>query len=335
MVSQQERIAGGLYGLLVGDALGVPYEFYEAEELPVYEEIEMEPPSGFRKTYPRVAAGTWSDDGAQALCLMYSLLRHGMFSLKAYSDALLSWYEDGFWAVDGVVFDVGIQTANALGAYKRGISAKDCGWINPEGKGNGALMRVLPLALWHFVQGDTDPEKRNRELVRDAHSQCLITHGNLCNQVCSALYCLVAQALLEGMEAREAIQEGVHALRSIYREEPEYERELEWSVRPDIPWEGKGTGYVVDCLRSAFMTLEQASDYEDAVKRAILLGHDTDTTACVTGGLAGIRYGLQGIPKRWLKALKEREKVEHLLGLLFHKEEQGQEICQCRSEPPS
>lgn len=313
---QRERIAGGLYGLLVGDALGVPYEFYEANELPVYEKIEMTPPAGFQKTYPRIAAGTWSDDGAQALCLMDSLLKQGKFSLKAYSDALLAWYEEGFRAVGGVVFDVGIQTANALNAYKRGIPATDCGLMNPEGKGNGALMRVLPLALWHFVQEDTDLEKRSRELVRDAHSQCQITHGHLCNQVCCALYCLAAQGLLEGKEARETIQEGVCALRSIYREQPEYERELEWSVRPDIPWEGRGTGYVVDCLRSAFMILEQASDYEDAIKRAVLLGNDTDTTACVTGGLAGIRYGLRKIPERWLNALKEREKVEVLLAQL-------------------
>ena len=185
-------------------------------------------------------------------------------STKAYSDALLAWYEEGFWAVGGVVFDVGIQTADALNAYKRGIPATDCGLMNPEGKGNGALMRVLPLALWHFVQEDTDLEKRSRELVRDAHSQCQITHGHLCNQVCCALYCLAAQRLLEGKEAREAIQEGVCVLRSIYREQPEYERELEWSIRPDLPWEGRGTGYVVDCLRSAFMILEQTSDYEDA-----------------------------------------------------------------------
>ena len=73
----QAAIAGGLYGLLVGDALGVPYEFYEAKELPVYEKIEMTPPARFQKTYPRIATGTWSDDGAQALCLMDSLLKHG------------------------------------------------------------------------------------------------------------------------------------------------------------------------------------------------------------------------------------------------------------------
>lgn len=48
--SHRERVAGGLYGLLIGDALGVPYEFYEAEELPSYEKLDMVPPFGFRKT---------------------------------------------------------------------------------------------------------------------------------------------------------------------------------------------------------------------------------------------------------------------------------------------
>lgn len=65
------------------------------------------------------------------------------------------------------------------------------------------------------------------------------------------------------------------------------------------------------------MILEQASDYEEAVKRDVLLGNDTDTTACVTGGLAGILYGVQGIPERFLSALKEREKAEGLLNRLF------------------
>lgn len=302
--SMKDKIAGGFYGLLVGDALGVPYEFHKADQLPSYEEIEMTPPSWFDRAHSRVEAGTWSDDGAQALCLMDSLLSQGTFSLDHFSGLLLSWYEDGVWAVGNDVFDVGIQTGYALEAYKRGLPARECGMLNPEGKGNGALMRVLPLALWH--------EDRN-QLVLDAHSQCLTTHGHVCNQVCCALYCLVARALLEGAQAREAIEDSVAVLRQIYRDMPEYEQELEWSIRPGTLWEGTGTGYVVDCLRSAFMILEQAADYEEAVKRAILLGNDTDTTACVTGGLAGILYGFQNIPERWVSVLREKEKAEELL----------------------
>lgn len=57
--------------------------------------------------------------------------------------------------------------------------------------------------------------------------------------------------------------------------------------------------------------------YQIKLMMTLWMGHDTDTTACVTGGLAGIRNGLQGIPKGWLMALKE--KVERLLRLLFSK----------------
>lgn len=312
-ITKQDRIAGGLYGLLIGDALGVPYEFYEAEKLPPYEKIEMIPPAGFRKTYENVAAGTWSDDGAQALCLFQSLLDKNVFCLEDFSDRVLSWYEDGVWAVGGEVFDVGIQTAYALRGYKNGLLPEECGMLNPDGKGNGALMRVLPLVLWHSVHGSPDKEQRTKGLVEDAHRQCLITHGHVCNQVCCALYCLAAQELMEGLEAHEAIEAGLGALRRSYRDLPEYEQELEWSIRPDQTWEGTGTGYVVDCLRSAFMIFLQASDYEDGVKRAVLLGNDTDTTACVAGGLLGIRYGVQGIPDRWMSMLREREKADELL----------------------
>ena len=312
-ITKPDRIAGGFYGLLIGDALGVPYEFYEAEKLPPYEKIEMIPPEGFNKTYQEVEAGTWSDDGAQALCLLESLLNRNSFSLKDFSDALVSWYEEGMWAVDGVVFDVGIQTAYALRGYKLELEPEECGMLNPEGKGNGALMRVLPLVLWHSIYGSPKKVQRESALVQDAHRQCLITHGHVCNQVCCALYCLVAQGLLDGLDAREAIETGVGTLRRIYQDMPEYEQELEWSIRPDQPWEGNGTGYVVDCLRSAFMILGQASGYEDGVKRAILLGNNTDTTACVAGGLLGIRYGVQGIPNRWLSMLRDRKKAAALL----------------------
>ena len=84
-------------------------------------------------------------------------------------------------------------------------------------------------------------------------------------------------------------------------------------MRPELPWQGNGSGYVVDCLRSAFMILARAESYEEAVKQAVMLGDDTDTTACVVGGLAGSVYGEEGIPVRWLKTLRGREAVEGLL----------------------
>lgn len=310
-MTEKSRIKGGLYGLLVGDALGVTYEFHSADSIPPFEEIEMTPPDNFNKTYPNVKAGTWSDDGAQALCLLNSLLENGRFSLTDFSMKLLAWYDTGLWAVDNVVFDVGIQTSEALNTFRNGVSPEMCGNVRPDGKGNGALMRVLPLALWH--------RGTDLELVNDAHRQCLITHANITNQVCCALYCLVARRLLEGMDFNAALSHSVQNIREIYADMSDYNEEFEFRLQPDEPdiWQGNGSGYVIDSLRSAFMIMREAGCYEDAVKRAVSLGNDTDTTACILGGLAGIAFGYDSIPERWINTLRQKASVEELLSKLL------------------
>ena len=78
---------------------------------------------------------------------------------------------------------------------------------------------------------------------------------------------------------------------------------------------GRGTGYVVDCLCSARLAL-QAGGYESVVRAAIRLGNDTDTTACVAGGLAGLRDGIDAIPQRWRSGLREPELFLPLLDAL-------------------
>lgn len=309
MRADTDRIRGGLYGLLIGDAVGVPYEFHAPAEIPPIDRIDMTPPAGYHRAHAAVPTGTWSDDGAQALCLLDSLLTVGHFDLDDFSDRLLRWYRDGLWAVGGVVFDVGIQTAEALSALCGGMRPEHCGNLRPEGKGNGALMRVLPLALWH--------RGTDAELIADAHAQCLITHAHLTNQVCCALYCLTASVLLRGKPFAAARAEAVQTLQALYAHAPAYRAELEL-LQPDETafWRGEGSGFVADSLRSAFMVLQEAFSYEDAVKRAIALGNDTDTTACITGGLAGILFGYEDIPQRWLDALRQKEDAEAMLARL-------------------
>lgn len=310
MPTQAERIAGGLMGMLVGDALGVPYEFHAPGELPVAAQIEFEPPRGFDRTHVGTPPGTWSDDGAQALCLLDSLLARGWMDADDFGRRLLSWYEEGYLAVDGRVFDVGIQTARALRRLRANVPAEEAG-AGPDAKGNGSLMRVLPLALWH--------PGSDAELVADAQTQSRVTHGALTCQVCCALYCLWARRMLA--TADDPWAEAVTSLRACYPDGTDERRELEWTIRPDEPPEGHGGGFVVDCLRSARWAVGQGS-YEVAVKAAVALGNDTDTTACVAGGFAGLRDGLDAIPARWRDSLRGRELAEPLLQqlLLWHVE---------------
>ena len=77
----RDRLAGSLIGLLVGDALGVPYEFNPPDRIPVPELIEFTPPPGFPRAHRGVPPGTWSDDGAQALVLLVTLLGQGCVDL--------------------------------------------------------------------------------------------------------------------------------------------------------------------------------------------------------------------------------------------------------------
>jgi ADP-ribosylglycohydrolase len=65
------------------------------------------------------------------------------------------------------------------------------------------------------------------------------------------------------------------------------------------------------------MLLKQEHSYEAVVKAAIALGHDTDTTACIAGGLAGIKYGVDAIPERWMQVLRGKDLVEPLLDELL------------------
>jgi ADP-ribosylglycohydrolase len=305
-LSWSERVTGGLWGLLVGDACGVPYEFHAASEIPAIELIEPTPPPGFRRAHGGVPVGTYSDDGAQALCLLASLLDRGALDPADFARRVVAWYEDGYLAVDGLVFDCGVQTGQAIRALLAGAAPLEAGPAIEQANGNGSLMRVLPLALWH-----AGPDVA---LVRDAHRQSRVTHGHPRSQVCCALYCLWARRVLEQHPSPWAA--AVESLREIYDGDQRWLGELEFHVRPDDLSPGRGGGYVVDCLRSARWAVDQGG-YEDVIRAAIALGNDTDTTACVAGGIAGLRDGLDAIPIRWREALRGGELFEPLLaGLL-------------------
>jgi ADP-ribosylglycohydrolase len=170
-------------------------------------------------------------------------------------------------------------------------------------------MRVLPLALWH--------RGADAGLVADACAQSRVTHGHPRAQACCALYCLWARRTLE--EAADPWAAAVAALRDLLPGDSPLRFELEWAIRPDDPPGGGGSGYVVDCLRSARGALG-AGAYEQVVRAAVALGHDTDTTAAVAGGIAGLRDGLGAIPARWREGLRGRELYEPLLNALRGRE---------------
>lgn len=303
-MNKQDRIKGAIYGLLIGDAVGVPYEFNLPEQLPEYNQIDMLPPAYFSKTYPEIPLGTWSDDGAQALSLLDSLLYRHKMDAEDLMKRLCNWYQYGYMAVDYQVFDVGVQTAESIRKYLMGVPLSQVAKNDEHANGNGSLMRVLPLALWH--QGS------DQQLIEDAYTQSHITHAHLRSKVCCALYCLWARSILNGLDIEPAWSDAVARLRQCLQDRPEDLQQLELYIRPDELVQGTGSGYVVDCLNSARYALQKKS-YQDVIKSSIALGRDTDTTACVAGGIAGLYFGYHAIPQLWLDQLRGKALVEPLL----------------------
>lgn len=302
-----ERLEGAIYGHLCGDALGVPYEYKPASEIG---EVEWR---GFG-TYS-LPPGTWSDDGALMLALLSSLLEAG-FDTADQGRRALAWYDEGAYAVAGEVFDVGTSTIGALHALRSGSPAEEAGAVTA--KGNGSLMRILPLPLVLRTGSD-------EELLEKTVRASRVTHGSAEAQIACALYVLVVRRLLAGAKDREqALAEARTSVRAWLREsglpgspEAATPTEAESTLDAFEAWtERHGSGRVVDSFWSAWDAFAGVDDYRAAVVRAVEYGRDTDTTAAIAGGLAGTFFGIGGVPQAWHRGLRDRHVVQALVDRL-------------------
>lgn len=305
-VSRNSPVAAA-WGALLADALGVPHEFRTSDQIPVAAEIALVMPTEYPKTYAAIPYGTWSDDGSQVLCLLDCLSRAGgQLDLEDFGLRLLAWRDTGLHQAGGVVYDCGGQTRHALERLKQGVPAELAGLSpNPRDNGNGSLMRVLPAALAPELWGITSVEA-----VTIGMTQSLVTHGHALSIVTCGLYTELARLLIERADCPPA--GGWHGwvvdAALLLREHPAMTLAhldaldvlLEFG-RSEMP---TGSGYVVNTLWSAIWSLNRATDFLGAVRNAIGLGQDTDTTACVTGGLAALAWGLGSVPTDWWGQLK-------------------------------
>ena len=298
-----EQLRAAVYGHLVGDAIGVPYEFGHH-----IEGVELRGHGTHNQP-----AGTWSDDGALMLALLDSLLSAG-FDPEDQGRRALAWADEGRYAVGGVVFDIGTATSAALARLRAGVAALEAGPTGERDQGNGSLMRILPLALVDVPDADA-------ELAERAHLASRVTHGHPSCQVACALYVLVARTLLEhpGDDREAALALATDRLRAVYARDPGFASVLGALLAHRSGMRKPGGGWVLDSFWSAWEAFAAGISYRDTIVRALSYGNDTDTTAAIAGGLAGIRWGFDetsgGIPAEWLDALRGKDIVEDILRL--------------------
>lgn len=303
-IPAKERRLGGLWGALIGDALGVPVEFKDRPT------VQADPVTGMHGFGShKQPPGTWSDDGALTLCTVDSLLNRE-FDLTDMGERFVRWMNSGLWTSWGEPFDVGMATSDALLRIANGTAAAQAGGRSEDSNGNGSLMRILPVVL-RFA-----PEPIESFASRVGQVSA-ITHGHARSQMACVFYGLVVRQLLLGWRNSAALDSARVEFTGWYERSVEFSRfrhilEDDLVSLPEA--EIVSTGYVLHTLHASLWCLLTTQNFQDCVLKAVNLGGDSDTTGCVAGGLAGVAYGIKPIPADWINQLARKGDVD----CLFH-----------------
>lgn len=306
----REKIRSGILGAAVADALGVPVEFRSRQELKADPVTHMTGGGTYQQP-----EGTWSDDTSMILATMESL--ESGIEERNLMEHFLDWMMKGEYTPYGEAFAMGNTTKQALLQFHRGKRASDCGGAGKNDNGNGALMRILPMA--YYLVGKYGFSNEDAAILTEVHKVSALTHRHVRSQMACGIYVMIAITLLKEGNLNYAIRHGIERACACYqmnkatREELHvFDRITRDKFKSLSEEEIRSTGYVVDTLEAAIWCLLTTNSYKECVLKAVNLGDDTDTVASVAGGLAGIAYGLKGIPTEWLEKLKKREYIEQI-----------------------
>lgn len=292
-----------LLGIAVGDAMGLPFEFLEREEISIKSGAVL---VGFGSH--NQAPGTFSDDSSLTFCTVESLING--FNLDEIATNFVKWKNENYWTATGEVFDVGATTAIAIDRIATGISPLNSGDADEFSNGNGSLMRILPLV---FTIKDFAIEKRY-EYTKQLSG---ITHAHTRSVMACFYYLEFARLIIAGKRKKTICLQLAIDLTVFFNQLDEtraelhhFDRLLKGSFMNNYPLESiKSTGYVIDSLEAAIFCLMKYNRYEMAIIQAIQLGNDTDTIAALTGGIAALYFGSHTIPEIWLSGIKRKEAI--------------------------
>jgi ADP-ribosylglycohydrolase len=312
VINMLEKIKSNLLGVAIGDALGVPVEFMDHILIKKHPVTEM---AGYG-THNQ-PPGTFSDDSSLTFCLAEALTKD--FNLKNIAENFIKWTDENYWTATGSVFDIGGTTSWAIHALKHGIKPELAGGKGVKDNGNGSLMRIAPLVFYLLDK----PISERFELTSKVSS---ITHGHIRSIIACFYYLEFEKQIIEGINKNEIYNNLQHDiteyLLSISIESSElaqFDRLLKQDISKVNPEEIKSGGYVIETIEAAIWCILTTNNYKDAVLKAVNLGHDTDTTGAVTGGLAGLLYGMENIPIEYRNSIAKYDDIIDLAERIYKK----------------
>lgn len=311
--SVEQRALGALWGLAIGDAMGMPTSFLTPDEIREQfgEIVDFQPPLPGHRFHDGLGAGHITDDTEQSLGLARSFVRCGRVVPEDIVRELLDWAE----RVRGTyVSPLGPSTARAL---QQIVSGSPIATAGREGDTNGAAMRIAPLGILHGIRGST-----LEAVIADVTLACLPTHGT---DVAIASAAALAWAIASCFRGHLTVQEVLDSAREAAEHAqalgchvpaPSIARRIEWIAQmwahEPLPklmvtdvYELIGTGVAAaDSVPAAFGVFAAArGDPRAAILLASNMGGDCDTIAAMAGALAGAFQGIAAIPPQWVEEI--------------------------------
>ena len=298
-MATQEQITNFFEVSMIADALGVPVEFRPRDSYHVFDMTG-------HGTYDQ-PVGSWSDDSSLTLCLAETLTEGGSPTQLMQK---FTAYLDGDYTPRGIRFDIGIGISEAISRFNTGrVPATEAGSRSVNANGNGALMRIAPLAF--ALDGQNWPDRQQR--IRDFTT---VTHGHERSIIASCLYVETLRQLLAGQRLDEALkQAGQLVHQSDFRAEEfaYFDRVLSPDFFATPRDQIRSSGYVIDSLEAAVWCAANAASVQDLILTAANLGEDTDTIAQIAACLYAAGHLDEQTPAQWRQVLIRTPQSERII----------------------
>lgn len=289
MITTDRAIAAYL-GLAIGDALGATVEFMTPREIAAQYGVHDTLRGG---GWLHLKPGQVTDDTTMSLALGNSILAQGKVDALAAAQAFDSWMR-------AKPVDIGNTVRRNLLQFRK--TGDPEAPYSDHDAGNGAAMRVLPVALATLGQTEAAVRAACRAQAHVTH------HCALSDAACECLVFMLQDAM-RGASKNDLLHDHAHPLVAQF---PVFKfRGIKPSSNP--------SGYVVDTVQAVFQSFFDTDSFRDCLVDVVNRGGDADTTGAIAGMLAGALYGPTEIPEAWLKALDadtRRSCETHALALL-------------------
>ena len=302
-----KNLKASLYGYVVGDAVGFPLKDKKRKDLlkkPVNEMLSLD---GYHDI------GYWSINSSFVIATLDSIVENE--KRINYSDIMRKYIEcthtNKYLSGNKVSKEVDEVITNALNEFKEDKSPTECGSKKYEDNNNKSLSRMLPIVLYCYYRNVEDDDIYN--LVKKYSS---LTHSHQLSIMACFIYTKFMLAIIKGKDKITAY----NIIKCIdyekyFRKETisEFTRIINNSLYELKIDEIQSTSNVVDTLETVLWVILNTNNYQQAIVGAINLGGDSNTIGGLVGSIAGILYGVDSIPNKWLDSLKKKDLINNIV----------------------